>query len=207
MVDLTKKYPVSAISRLRVGTDGQGVRTLIVLNGCPLRCKYCLNRFTWDGSHEPDLLTAEDVYDSLAKDAAYMIATNGGITFGGGEPLMFPELIKEIRSLSDNRLNINVETSLNVPWESISNIVDIVDNFTVDIKSMNSDTYKAYTGCYNKVVTDNLERLISIGHVDKIKVRVPIIPDFADEQSQMESVDILTDMGIKHFDLFEYKIL
>ncbi len=206
MGNSTNRYPISAVSRLRVGTDGHGIRTLVVLNGCPLRCKYCLNKFTWDGSYEPELLTSGEVYDRIAKDVIYMIATNGGITFGGGEPLMFPELIKEMRVLSNGCLNINVETSLNIPWENISNIVDVVDNFTVDIKSMSADTYRAYTGCDNKLVIENLEQLIAAGYAGKITVRVPIIPNFADEESQKESADILNDMGIKHFDLFKYKI-
>lgn len=207
MNNITREYPVSVISRLRVGTDGQGVRTLIALAGCPLRCKYCLNKFTWDGTYTPTMLTAEAVHARISKDAVYMAATNGGITFGGGEPIMYPDLIREIRAMSDERLSINVETSLNVPWENVSLIADIVDNFIVDIKALDSDTYKAYTGCKNELVIENLKKLILAGKAEKIVVRVPLIPGFTDEKSQKESEDKLIAMGISRIDKFKYEII
>ncbi len=155
-----RRYPICAISRMRIGTDGQGVRTLVAMKGCPLRCKYCINKFTWDDSVEPKLLTAEELYSKIRRDITYMRATNGGITFGGGEPLLYPELIKEFRDICGEDISIFVETSLNVPWESVATVIDIVDKFIIDIKTMDEETYKEYTGYDCNNVVSNMKKLI-----------------------------------------------
>ena len=102
-----------------MGTDGEGIRTLIVVSGCPLRCKYCINPFTWNGSAPSKFLTAQDILKRTEVDTLYMLATKGGFTFGGGEPLLYPDLIKEFRSICDSDLTIYVETSLNVSFSNI----------------------------------------------------------------------------------------
>ena len=89
----TAKASILSICRLRIGTDGHGVRTLVAFHGCPLRCRYCLN---------PDSLK-----DSERKDELYYIATNGGITFGGGEPLLNSQYIKDILELGANKLIVS----------------------------------------------------------------------------------------------------
>lgn len=79
---MKNKYSVSYIGRLRMGTDGKGIRTLIIFQQCPLRCRYCINSFTWDGSEEPEMMSAEELYESILIDRPYLLATNGGITLG-----------------------------------------------------------------------------------------------------------------------------
>ena len=113
------KYSVAYISRHRMGIDGNGIRTLVLTEGCPLRCQYCINPQTWNGNCEFEKLTAYEVYDKVKIDIPYFLATNGGITFGGGEPLLQPRLITEIRELCTEDITINVETSLHVEWKNI----------------------------------------------------------------------------------------
>lgn len=188
-----------------MGTDGEGIRTLVLVAGCPLRCKYCINPFTWDGTKKDDYLTARELVESVQVDRLYMLATNGGVTFGGGEPLLYPELIMEFRDLCDPDLTINVETSLNVDYANIELLADVVDRFYVDIKTMDRDIYAAYTGGELSLVIENLNRLLKIEQ-DNIVVRIPTIPEYTDKKSQWQSQKALRKLGVKYFDLFEYRI-
>ena len=203
---MCKEYPIQNISRLRMGSDGDGVRALITLYGCPLRCRYCINPHTWDGSLLPVNLTAEEIYKRVSVDRLYILATNGGITFGGGEPLLYPGLISEMRGLCDPEMTIYVETSLHVPWENIEASLDAVDRYFVDIKTMDAVLYKEYTGMELDLSLENLKRLLERKPVDSIVVRIPIIPGMADENKQEETRAKLYDIGIRRFDLFTYVI-
>lgn len=201
-----KEYPISSISRHRLGIDGQGIRTLVVVQECPLRCKYCLNPFTWNGEREATKMTAKELYDKVNIDRLYMLATGGGITFGGGEPLLYPDLITEMRDLCDSQLAFAVETSLNVPWKNIENVITAVDEFVVDIKTTIPEKYMAYTGGDVKRVLSNLKELIQKVGASKVVVRIPIIPEFTDEEDQNASRIFLQDFGIERFDLFRYRV-
>ena len=76
---------IAAVGRHRLGIDGKGIRTLVVFSGCPLRCKYCINPYTWDAT-KGNLYTPQELLNRVSVDSVYFRATSGGITFGGGEP-------------------------------------------------------------------------------------------------------------------------
>ena len=88
---MTAVFPTAAISRLRMATDGEGITTLVCAWGCPLRCKYCLNKFTWDENTKVRRYTPQELYDKVRLDSLYFEATGGGVTFGGGEPLLYAD--------------------------------------------------------------------------------------------------------------------
>lgn len=201
------RYPVAGIGRLRMGNDGPGIRTLVIMNGCPLRCKYCINPFTWDGSKHPKMLSATELYEKIIIDRLYILATNGGITFGGGEPLLYPELVKEIRSICEPEMTIYLETSLNVEWENIKSVIDSVDCFYVDIKSMDGQIYKDYTEGNLDVSVTNLKKLIAAKGAEHIVVRIPEIPGFVSKEKQRQAKEILCDMGVIKFNLFKYETI
>lgn len=195
-----------AVSRLRMGCDGEGIRTLIAVKGCPLRCRYCLNPFTWDGSEKGKLLTAQEIYEKVRLDRPYMLATNGGITFGGGEPLLYPELISEFRRICDPELTIYAETSLNVPIEKIKDSMEAVDRFIVDIKTADKKIYLDYTGGDSERVFENLRYLLDMKGSDHITVRIPVIPGFTDKADCSNTGRILHEMGVKDFEYFRYTV-
>ena len=197
-------YPIAGIGRLRMGNDGPGIRTLVIMNGCPLKCKYCINPFTWNGTKNPSMLSAAELYEKIIIDRLYILATNGGITFGGGEPLLYPGLVKEIRTICEPEMTIYLETSLNVEWENIKSVIDYVDCFYIDIKSMDNRIYKNYTGGRLDVALNNLEKLISAKGAEHIVVRIPEIPGFVNEEKQRQSKEILSSIGVKRFNLFKY---
>lgn len=142
----------------------------------------------------------------LKKDELYYIATKGGVTFGGGEPLLYSLYIKNLLELGAKEWNVTVETSLNVPKINIEMLLPYINEYIVDIKDMNSDIYKSYTGKSNRRVKENLKWLIGKGMSDRIVCRIPLIPYYNNESDQRDSKKELSEMGIKRFDLFTYTI-
>lgn len=203
---MTSEANISAIARHRFDTDGKGVRTLIAFEGCPLRCRYCINSFTWDGSRRGTRFTPQGLLDAVSVDSVYFRATGGGLTFGGGEPLLHARFITELVRIAPDFWNYVVETSLAVPFENIKAVADSVDRFAVDIKSLDEATYSAYTGGELSLARDNLIKLLDLTGAERITVRAPFIPEYADKESQMRTVEELRRLGITHIDAFGYKV-
>ena len=196
---------VFGTSRHRLTTDGEGVTTLVAFSGCPLRCKYCLNKASWEEG-KGRVYTPELLFKEVKIDQLYFLATHGGITFGGGEPLLQVEFIKEFRALCGPQWQIVAETSLNVPFQNVQALDPVLDGYIVDIKDMNPEIYQAYTGKYNALVMNNLEWLLKQGRADRIKVRVPHIPEFNTDEDVNRSKERLAAMGVKDIDEFNYII-
>lgn len=196
---------IFGISRHRLTTDGEGVTTLVAFTGCPLRCKYCLNKQSWE-PEKGRLYSPELLFEEVKIDQLYFLATHGGITFGGGEPLLQKDFIKEFRTLCGSQWQIVVETSLHVPFETVQEMNDILDGYIVDIKDMNPEIYLAYTGKGNPLVLKNLEWILQHNDPERIKVRVPHIPEFNTDEDVEKSKEHLTAMGVKNIDEFNYII-
>ena len=196
---------VFGIGRHRLTTDGEGVTTLVAFNGCPLRCKYCLNKASWE-EENGRLYTPEQLFEEVKIDQLYFLATHGGVTFGGGEPLLQVAFIKAFRELCGSQWQIVAETSLNVPFENVETLDSVLDGYIVDIKDMNPEIYKAYTGKDNTLVLSNLEWLLKSGDPNRIMVRVPHIPEFNTDEDVKRSKEQLATMGIKNIDEFQYII-
>ena len=197
--------PVITFSRLRMTTDGEGVTTLVIFHDCPLRCKYCLNPFSFAPDTKREELTPHQLYDRVKIDDLYFVATGGGVTFGGGEPLLRADFLKEFRALCGDRWHLCAETSLNVPREAVLTAADCMDMFYVDCKDTNPEIYKAYTGIQNAQMLENLRTLISLAGTERVVVRVPLIPGYNTEDDREKSRALLESMGVTQFDFFTYK--
>ena len=197
------KYPIMSISPLRMASDGKGITTLIGLNGCPLDCKYCINKTILKRNQFIEYSPME-LYERVKNHNLYYLATGGGITFGGGEPLQYPQLIKDFKSICPNEWNINVETSLNVPLGNVQTTIGSVNHYYVDIKDINNKIYSEYTGKDNSQMVENLKYLIENVNVDSITIRVPNIEKFNTKQDVSNSIDFLKSLGLKNFDIFDY---
>lgn len=197
--------PVITYSRLRMTTDGEGVTTLVIFHDCPLRCKYCLNPFSFAPDTKREDLTPEQLYDKVKIDDLYFVATGGGVTFGGGEPLLRADFLKEFRALCGDRWHLCAETSLNVPAEAVRTAAECMDMFYVDCKDTNPEIYKAYTGIQNTQMLENLRTLISLAGTERVVVRVPLIPGYNTEDDREKSRSLLTSLGVTQFDFFTYK--
>lgn len=202
--DMTQAQ-IFAVSRHRLTTDGEGVTTLVTFNGCPLRCKYCLNKTSWN-DEKGRLYTPEELYEAVKIDQLYFLATHGGVTFGGGEPLLQADFIREFRALCGPQWSLVVETSLNVSEESVKAINEVVDGYIVDIKEMNPEIYRQYTGKENALTIRNLEWLLQHREAQKIIVRVPHILEFNTDADVQQSIATLKSMGVTEIDEFNYII-
>ncbi len=202
----TNSRPFFGVSRHRIGTDGKGVTTLCTFHGCPLRCKYCLNPQGLDPNTVCTEYTPEELYQKVKIDELYFLATGGGITFGGGEPLLNPDFLEEFREICGPAWHLTAETSLNVSENTIERMALVFDEFIVDIKDTDPEIYQNYTGRTNDSVLSNLVRLISLVGPDRITVRVPKIPHFNTDENREKSKELLSRMGITHFNFFDYII-
>lgn len=200
------KTSILGIGRLRIGTDGNGITTLVAFHGCSLECSYCLNPRCKDPNDKMKKMTPEEVMDELRKDELYFIATKGGVTFGGGEPFLNSMFIKEVLDLGAKDWHVTIETSLNVPKENIEPLLPYIDEYIVDVKDMDDAIYRQYAQKSNELVKSNLKWLIDNGYAERILCRIPLIPDFNDENHQEKSKEELTKLGISRFDLFTYMI-
>lgn len=201
-----QRAKIIGIARHRLFTDGDGVTTLVAFHGCPLRCRYCLNpQSLGDGGGFRGYLP-EELYAETRIDELYFLATNGGVTFGGGEPCLRPQFIREFRELCGSAWQLNLETSLNVPTANIEALLPVVNTLIIDIKDMNSDIYRSYTGQSNDLVLDNLRLIAEAGRQSDCIVRIPLIPDYNTYADRDASRKALEALGFDRFDLFTYQI-
>ena len=198
--------PIFGIDRHRLGIDGVGVTTLVAFHGCPLRCKYCLNHRCLEPPEGLATFTPQQLYDRVGVDNLYFIATGGGICFGGGEPLLRIDFIKEFKQICGKGWNLTAETSLQVPQATVEEAVKVIGDFIVDIKESNPEIYHNYTSGDASRAWNNLEYLLGLKGSDHIIVRVPLIPEYNTEADTDRTVERLTAMGITNIDRFTYKI-
>lgn len=200
-----QKAEIMGINRHRMGTDGKGISTLITFYGCPLNCKYCLNPQCKSESTPCTYIEPNDLVNLLMVDDIYFKSTGGGIVFGGGEPLLNAEYIKEVCDLVPLQWKIRIETSLNVKWDKIELLLPYIDQWIIDIKDSNTEIYKNYTGADNLKVYDNVLRLSHKTGKEKLLIRIPKIPNYNTEKDIQESVKLYSNLG--NIDIFNYKIL
>ena len=197
-------YPLLVVSRLRMEVDGEGVTSLIAGAGCPLACRYCINAALL--KKPPQMLTAQALFDKVKCDDLYFQTTGGGVCFGGGESLLHAEFIREFRKLCEGRWRIYAETSLHVSEDAVRTAAQCVDGFIVDIKDMNPDIYRRYTGKDAALAHGNLRILQELVGAERIVVRVPLIPEYNTEADQRKSVGTLQSIGIQRIDAFSYVV-
>ncbi len=202
--------PLIAIARHRLAVDGQGVTTLVAFHGCPLCCCYCLNPQCLKADGVWKTVRPDELLEMVMADNLYFEATGGGITFGGGEPLLRADFIATFCHLAeaDERIHtpwrISLETSLNVPHKNVETVLPFVHHFIVDVKDMNPDIYQRYTTQCQGPVLNNLKMLASVQTQTKVTLRLPLIPDFNTPTDICASRQQLEAMGFDDFDEFEY---
>lgn len=202
----TPIFRAFGISRLRMASDGVGVTTLVCGYGCPLRCRYCLNPQSWAAGTPTRDYTPEGLYRVLRIDDLYFRATGGGVTFGGGEPLLYADFLPAFRAVCGPDWTINIETSLAVDRHAVELAAGAGDVFYVDIKAGDDAVYRAYTGQGSARVWDNLAWLLERVGAERIIARVPTIPGYADDAAADAAAEHLRAMGVTQIDRFTYRL-
>lgn len=126
--------------------DGPGVRFVVFLSGCNLRCACCHNPDTWDisGGNE---FTADDIVEKAERCKEYF-GNEGGITLSGGEPLLQAEFAYEIfKMCREKGINTCLDTSGSIYNDKVDELLSVTDRVLLDIKYTNDSQYKSYVGC------------------------------------------------------------
>lgn len=133
---------VSSIETMGL-VDGPGIRVVVFMQGCSLRCAYCHNPETWDTNCK-NKMSVDEVVDKVLRYKNY-ISKNGGVTFSGGEPLLQSEFICECaKRLKEENIHVCVDTA--GVGSGYMELIDLVDLFIVDVKAIYPDEYKYITG-------------------------------------------------------------
>ena len=196
--------PIIGIVRHSINVDGEGVCTLVAFHSCTLKCKYCLNPHSLSGVEKYKKINPEALLERVKVDDLYFQATNGGITFGGGEPMLRAGFIEEFKRICPSNWRISIETALNVEQSFVQRLLDVIDHYYIDIKDINSSIYESYTSKSNQQVIENLKFLAQQNLADKITIRVPLIPGFITAVDQEKSIAFLKELGFMNFNRFTY---
>lgn len=173
--------------------DGPGIRTVIFLQGCNLRCKFCHNPETW--IKMKDNTKIDDILSIAIKNKVYY-GNNGGITFSGGEPLLqTDELIPLLKKLKTNNINVAIDTSGYIK-DIDEDIFDLVDLFILDIKEITANAFNDLTTGDFNIYLNFLSYLKKYN--SKIKLRTVIIPDINDSYNYIDKLSLFIK---KHFNL------
>lgn len=200
------RVPIIGVVRHRLAVDGQGVTTLVAFHGCTLHCQYCLNNQCLRADGFSRTITPAELFNEVMIDNLYFLATGGGITFGGGEPTIRSEFIDAFCRMAPPEWRITIETAINVDRYHLERLLPHVHQYIIDVKDVNPDIYRRYTGQDNKRVLDNLQWLLGHdGMTERIVVRVPHIPDYNTNDDVSRTREYLTALGITHIDEFTYK--
>lgn len=162
--------------------DGPGVRYVVFLQGCPLRCGCCHNPDTWDFS-DGKSISAQSIVQKMLKYKDYF-GTDGGITVSGGEPLLQAEFVYELFVLSKNNLvNTCLDTSGCIINDKVLKLLSVTDRVLLDIKYTNNDDYLKHVGCSLDSVLD----FLSVLNTNNIKttLRQVIIPTLNDDEQNI----------------------
>lgn len=172
--------------------DGPGVRYIIFLTGCAMRCQFCHNPDTWD-MKKGTLYTADELLGKAMKYRTYW-ADEGGITVSGGEPLLQIDFLTELfRKAKANGIHTTLDTSGNPftreePFFSKFNeLMKYTDLVMLDIKHIDDEQHKILTGCTNKNILDMARYLSDIKK--PVWIRHVLVPERSDYDEYLIKLD------------------
>lgn len=149
-------------------------------------------------------VTAAAVTAEAMRDAPFFANSGGGVTLGGGEPLLQPEFARGIlRACQANGVHTAIETCGHVAWTSFEEVLPYTDLFLFDVKHLDPPTHHAHTGGDVSVIQANLERLSAAARA--VIVRVPVVPTFNDTPDDLSAIaDRVAALGLSHIHLLPY---
>lgn len=168
--------------------DGPGIRFIVFLKGCKLRCKYCHNADTWD-PHSEDMRTPDEILDFAERYRSYW-GEEGGITVSGGEPLLQIDFLIELFTKAKERgINTCIDTALQPftrgePFFSKFNkLLEVTDLMLVDIKHIDNEEHKKLTGLSNENILDGMQYLSE--KEQPIWIRHVLVPGITDNDEYL----------------------
>lgn len=197
--------------------DGKGIRTIVFLKGCVLRCHWCCNPESQEYgiqtmmvAGEPKVIgrdvTVEEVLETVEKDRPYYRRSGGGITLSGGESLCQADFARALLAASKARgLTTAMESMGCAPYEVIESILPYLDTYLMDIKHTNPGKHKEFTGRSNELMLENARKIAASGQTNLV-IRVPVIPTFNDTPEEISGIARFADKlpGVKKIHLLPY---
>lgn len=173
------------IEPLGITHNGNGIRLNRSMIRDPEKLRdTCLSRAITVAGEEKSV---QELLVEIEKDIPFYNQSNGGVTLSGGEPLSQDEgMVDLLRALKHSRIDVAVETSLHVAWENVERCIGWVDTFLVDLKHVDHDKFRQYTGGNAALVLANLKKLAAKG--ERIIIRVPVIPGFNHTRQEMQKI-------------------
>ena len=187
--------------------DGPGIRFAIFMQGCPLRCKFCHNRDTWDIKHGT-VRSAEEMMKETLKYKTYFDVSGGGLTVTGGEPFMQPDFLLELFKLAkENGIHTCIDTSGVVDINIADPILDYTDLVLLDIKQMDIDK------CINLTGKSPIRTILFAEHLNKRNIptwiRHVLIPGLTDDEKDLINLGRFINSldNIEQLDVLQYHTL
>ena len=188
------------ISSIETGfVDGPGVRCVVYMQGCPLRCQYCHNPETWS-NEQKNLMTPMQVLKKIKRYSSYF-GDEGGVTFSGGEPLAQPEFLLEVLKLcKQNNIHTVLDTSgQGKTYDELLNYVDLV---ILDVKATDLNSYKNITSGNIEIFNNFLNacqqknkplwiRQVIVPNINNTKQNILKLADFINKLKNVQKVELL----------------
>ena len=185
--------------------DGPGIRFVIFMQGCALKCKYCHNRDTWD-INGGTLTSVDELLTKIERYTSYILPSGGGLTVTGGEPLLQPKfLINLFKELKKRNIPTAIDTSGMVDiTDDIKELLTLTDLVLLDIKHINDEKCKELVGFSNKKEL-NFARYLSDNKIP-VWIRQVIIPGITDNEDDLLKLKELINSlkNVKNIELLPY---
>ncbi len=185
--------------------DGPGIRYVIFMQGCALKCKYCQNRDTWNlnGGME---YTSDELVAKVSRYKNYFAVSGGGVTVSGGEPLLQMNFLIEFFSkLKSLGIHTAIDTSGSFAiTEDMKKLIDLTDLFLLDIKCINDEICKDLTGVSNKRELEFARYLSEQGK--DIWIRQVLVPGYTDKEEDLKDLkEFLSELKtVKKVEILPY---
>lgn len=178
--------------------DGPGIRTIVFLKGCFLRCRWCCNpesqRYDIEQMNTNGTVktigrdvTVREVMEEVLKDRSYYRRSGGGLTISGGEALFQAEFASALlRAAKENGISTAVESTGCAPFETVQMLLPYLDLYLMDIKHINPEKHKKFTGKSNELILENAVKIAK--EAKKLIIRVPVIPTFNDTPDEIADI-------------------
>lgn len=198
MEDCEVKGRIFDIQRYSIH-DGLGIRTIVFLKGCVLRCRWCCNPESQEYAIQTMKVLGEDkvigrditvgkVMETVEKDRPYYRRSGGGLTLSGGESLCQPDFARALlREAKHRGINTAMESMGCAPYETIDSILPYLDTYLLDIKHTNPVKHEEFTGKRNDLMLENARKIADSGKT-RLIIRVPVIPGFNDTAEEIASI-------------------
>ncbi len=165
--------------------DGPGIRFVIFMQGCPLRCIYCHNRDTWEpnGGRE---YTVDEVMEEISKYTSYMKYSGGGITVSGGEPLLQCEFVAGLfKRCKENGIHTTLDTSGFVELDNLGGLLSDTSLVLLDIKHACDEPHKSLTGVGRERPAGFAQLLSDMGI--PVWIRYVLVPGYTDSEEDLKA--------------------